>query len=84
MRKEKIPQYPYEVYGVDIGNVLLLETKSPTMNYILNKYTKKADIVNELIKLGDIGEAHQIAVKLGYNKNTLRKIHSEIGLNQSI
>ena len=84
MRKEKIPQYPYEVYGVDIGNVLLLETKSPTMNYILNKYTKKAKIVNELIKLGDIGEAHQIAVKLGYNKNTLRKIHSEIDLNQSI
>lgn len=84
MRKEKIPQYPYDVYGVDKGNVLLLEAKSPTMNYILNKYTKKADIMKALVDLDDISEAHQIAVKLGYNKNALRKIHSAIDLNQSI
>ena len=37
-----------------------------------------------LVDLDDIGEAHQIAVKLGYNKNALKKIHSAIDLNQSI
>ena len=84
IKKEKIPSYPYDVYGVDKGNVLLIEAKSPTMNYILNKYTKKADIMKALMDLDDIGEAHQIAVKLGYNKNALRKIHSEIDLSQSI
>lgn len=84
MKEEKIPQYPYDVYGVDKGNVLLLEAKSPTMKYILNKYTKKADIMKALVDLDDIGEAHQIAVKLGYNKNALKKIHSAIDLNQSI
>ena len=84
IKKEKIPSYPYDVSGVDKGNVLLIEAKSPTMNYILNKYTKKADIMKALMDLDDIGEAHQIAVKLGYNKNALRKIHSEIDLSQSI
>lgn len=73
--KSKVPDYPYKVYDVDIGKALLTQSSTPTMDYVLKKCKNKSEIMKALKELDEEEEAHQIIVKLGYNKNALAQIH---------
>lgn len=77
----KVPEYPYKVYDVDIGKALLTQATTPTMDYVLKKCKNKSEVMKELIDLDDVSEAHQIIVKLGYNKNALAQIYSNSNQN---
>lgn len=83
--KAHVPRYPYPVYSVGLGSALLMMSNSSATEYVKKKCGDKANIMKALREDFDSKEeAHQIAVKLGYNKNALKKIYDAPNHNQSI
>ena len=80
IKPRECEKYPYEVYNLQ--NVCLLQSKPSTGTYIQDQLDKgimmPEDLQEALVYgLDEIGDLHQIAVKLGLSKEEIRKLHED-------